>query len=305
MKVVALCMLFFTLTLPTPARRNEPAVTGNQEQERGQELFFDGAKAIAKGRYEEGRIVLKTLVNAYPDSPFVGQARMLIFYSFAREGGPKNERSAKLLREIEEHLNTDILNTPPSALLAQLQAGSNRSDVEDEDYAVYSALINQKYIKDQIKLIVIQQETENYDSDHDRRPPEETSRHILQLLSPVSQATLADFRIRNAQPATLRDKFDLKVRHTVVPKQEIMSIFQPRGGVPDDLFKAWQQFYKKYPDSPGYIRLSRVGYDSEKGQAMVYVAHGCGGLCGSGGYVLMTKEGNAWSIKNEMPLWVS
>ena len=69
-----------------------------------QELFLAGADAISKGKYEESRILLKTFILTYTESPLKDQARILLFYSYAREGGPNNEKAAKLLEEIEEQM---------------------------------------------------------------------------------------------------------------------------------------------------------------------------------------------------------
>jgi hypothetical protein len=75
----------------------------------------------------------------------------------------------------------------------------------------------------------------------------------------------------------------------------------------EEIFKqpdGWKAFYDKYPGSVGYVSLSRVGFSMEMNQAVVYVAHWCGGLCGKGKLVLLQKQNGVWKITKEMLLWI-
>jgi hypothetical protein len=70
-----------------------------------QELFLAGASAIGEGKYPEGRVLLRTLIYTYPDdSNLTEEAKVLVFYSYAREGGQKNEEGQVLLQRIEDFL---------------------------------------------------------------------------------------------------------------------------------------------------------------------------------------------------------
>ena len=62
------------------------------------------------------------------------------------------------------------------------------------------------------------------------------------------------------------------------------------------LFKdgAWEGFYKRYPDSGGYIVMSAVGFNKEKTRAMVYTGSSCGGLCGRWRFHLLEKFHGKW-----------
>ena len=79
--------------------------------ERDQMLFLEAAKAIANGKYPEGRILLNTMVWTYGDSALIDQAKLLMFYSRAREGGPRNEERVRLLHEIQKIIEEDQLKT--------------------------------------------------------------------------------------------------------------------------------------------------------------------------------------------------
>ena len=62
------------------------------------------------------------------------------------------------------------------------------------------------------------------------------------------------------------------------------------------LFKngEWEGFYRRYPDSGGYIVMSAVGFNKEETRAMVYMGSSCGGLCGSWRFHLFEKVQRKW-----------
>lgn len=63
---------------------------------RDRELFESGVNAIRKSRYDEGRILLNTMINTYADSPMVQVAKLAIADSFYLEGGSKNLAQAEV-----------------------------------------------------------------------------------------------------------------------------------------------------------------------------------------------------------------
>ena len=64
-----------------------PAAAGNQQPDK---LLFDrSVDDIEHGRYGQARLTLQTLINTYPASEYLPQARLAIADSWYREGGPK------------------------------------------------------------------------------------------------------------------------------------------------------------------------------------------------------------------------
>ncbi len=63
---------------------------------RDRELFTDGIKAIHKGNYDEGRILLNTMINTYSDSPLTRIAKLASADSFYLQGGSKNLAQAEV-----------------------------------------------------------------------------------------------------------------------------------------------------------------------------------------------------------------
>jgi hypothetical protein len=77
---------------------------------------------------------------------------------------------------------------------------------------------------------------------------------------------------------------------------------------PETWSKAWDSFYSRYPDSGGYIQLSAVGFSADKTKALVYLAHYCGSLCGTGGYAFLEKRDGKWvraTLKASECGWIS
>jgi len=54
-------------------------------------ILYDRAiKDIKKGRHEVGRLTLQTLINTYPDSEYLADAKLAIADSYYKEGGSAN-----------------------------------------------------------------------------------------------------------------------------------------------------------------------------------------------------------------------
>jgi hypothetical protein len=74
---------------------------------RDKELFLRGANVIGEGHYAGGRLALQILINTYPDeSRLVEQAKILIFYSLAREAGEKDKEAQGTLEQIQHYLDS-------------------------------------------------------------------------------------------------------------------------------------------------------------------------------------------------------
>ena len=91
-----------------------------------------------------------------------------------------------------------------------------------------------------------------------------------------------------------------QISFSIADEENIRKVFEN-----DSLAQAWKQFYDAYPSATGLIRFSRVGIDAEKNQALLYVAHSCGGLCGNGFVVLLQLKWGRWVVVRSEHLWVS
>jgi hypothetical protein len=72
---------------------------------------------------------------------------------------------------------------------------------------------------------------------------------------------------------------------------------------PSDL--GTSDFEARFPNNFGFFVVSHVGLNLNKTEALLYVEHFCGGLCGGGDYVLMRKLNGAWHVVERHMTWVS
>jgi hypothetical protein len=72
-----------------------------------------------------------------------------------------------------------------------------------------------------------------------------------------------------------------------------------------DLGTKTGDFEARFPNNFGFFVVSHVGMNLNKTEALLYVDHFCGGLCGSGDYVLMRKVNGVWHVVERHTTWVS
>ena len=73
----------------------------------------------------------------------------------------------------------------------------------------------------------------------------------------------------------------------------------------DILWTKTNDFEARFPNNFGYFVVSHVGLNLRKTEALLYVDHFCGGLCGGGEYVLMRRTGGVWHVIDRRSTWVS
>ena len=63
---------------------------------RDKELYRQGVDAIRKGSFDEGRILLNTMINTYSDSPLIKMSKLSIADSYYLQGGSKGLAQAEV-----------------------------------------------------------------------------------------------------------------------------------------------------------------------------------------------------------------
>ena len=117
----------------------------------------------------------------------------------------------------------------------------------------------------------------------------------------LSDETIKDFNSKNEKAYSLERKFTLPGKYTLIKKGEALGNYS---GV-NDLLKKYEIFREKYPKSDGFISFSRVGFSSDKKQALAYFEHFCGVVCASGEFFFFVKEKDKWIKKAQVLLWIS
>jgi hypothetical protein len=135
-------------------------------------------------------------------------------------------------------------------------------------------------------MLVIRTETRGYEM---CLRPEKESEIII-------GAAISSYVKLNEGAWPLQRKFNINMPYELLTTDGIRSV----GG--------WEDFYKRYPDSGGWIELSAVGFNADKTVAVVYIGHHCGGLCGGGMFHVLEKKEGKWiplEWRGERCAWAS
>lgn len=87
------------------------------------------------------------------------------------------------------------------------------------------------------------------------------------------------------------------VPETQVVKSEVIRAIFENGD--------WDHFYRRFPGTAGFTRVSQPVLSEDRERALLYVSHHCGGLCGSGTVLLLVRSGSTWSVVKRELLWIS
>lgn len=166
------------------------------------------------------------------------------------------------------------------------QAADAKPIDDAESYAVYSALLPDRAMQGMRRSMIVVQ-AESTVSPHLAGPAPGPCWPSGAPIETEWKSTLENLQAENAQPRTVRAGFTLSVKYIVLSKADIQAAFT---GEPID----WKPFYNRYPDSAGYLRLSAVGFDTDRTKAMVYMAHMYGNVGGEYSYYPLTKLGGHW-----------
>ncbi|HLW99808.1 MAG TPA: hypothetical protein VKR82_14260 [Candidatus Acidoferrales bacterium] len=194
------------------------------------------------------------------------------------------------------------------------QDTSKKLEDQDDDNAIYSEVIGQKYVHEGVERIVI--------GDHTSMglPPIlmgmtqfGNSEEAQKFRDAVAKETKVDYDQKNKSPVALEQKqFSLKVLVAMISEAERDRIFpvasddkKSGSGHISNGKHGMEEFNRLYPKSQGFMSLSRIGFSPNKTQALVYVANVCGGLCGTGELYLLCKVDGKWKIQNELMVWIS
>ena len=160
-----------------------------------------------------------------------------------------------------------------------------RTYTDAEAYAVYSVVIPKVLFMGSQSAVIIQ-ETETFDFSK----------------TPRDACLPVNAKRRNRYEAIFRENDGAAAKNwllsralifnnslTLVPKQQIDSIFKQRGS------KGWKEFDERFPGNTGVIAVSAVAFNATKSQAYLYVSFNCGATCGSGGFHLLEKKQGKWT----------
>ncbi len=166
------------------------------------------------------------------------------------------------------------------------------ADAIREEERVYATLIEAHYSSD---LLVIMEKTQ---TDVLELASDETYQFVEGSLQHLSTETLSDFKARNDQSYPLKTSMILGSRYLLFSEKDKQDLFQINQS-------GWDVFYNRYPDAPGIITLSRVGFNARMDQALVYLGIQSHWLAGSGSFFLFNKVDGEWLIDQQVMTWES
>src|SRR5205085_7359943 len=201
---------------------------------------------------------------------------------------------------IDRLMPTPTLDAPADVALSDSTADTN---------AVYSAVLNTVFVRDGARLLVIERQInggcpacEDPTIAQQMGQSEPFIPTVQKAMQAAQPDTLNDYLAQTKHEQQLKWLFDLKGRYVLVEASELNKLGSREFTGLGDF---WRNFYARYPAAHGLISFSNVGFNQAHTQAFVYVVNTCGGLCGSGRYVLLEKRAGAWEIIDQMGLWVS
>lgn len=110
--------------------------------------------------------------------------------------------------------------------------------------------------------------------------------------------TVADFEVKARTSCPVEDHFGDPQSYRLITDEEIKEIFAKNA-------RGWEEFYKRHPKAAGFWGFSRPGYNATRDEAVLYVSHSCGGLCGTGHLYFLARQNEQWAVKNRLLLWIS
>ena len=105
----------------------------------------------------------------------------------------------------------------------------------------------------------------------------------------LSPELIRRFKAANQHSLSLENRFDVRIPIKLLDRAGREEFFGPT--------LKWDQFFERYPGAHALIEFSRVGFTSDMQQALVYAEFICGGRCGWGQLIRLTRQQESWVIQ--------
>jgi len=196
--------------------------------------------------------------------------------------------------------------TPPAKGSAvatnQLPTDESTAVKDPDEYAVWSAVLAKKYADGGYLKLVIRDRTAMYVPDPIARQWQ-NSEHDTEAFS--------DLQAKNKAQSVLENKFSVKLPCILMTGEAESKLFPSTPSEPKDkafiekVQSSWKQFYEEYPSAQGILTISRVGFNSDKSEAVVYIQNVASLMLASGKLFFLTKKNGSWEVQTEKMIWFS
>jgi hypothetical protein len=184
----------------------------------------------------------------------------------------------------------------PTSPQTPTQAKNPPCELTADDYAVYSAILDYRPQvpdwKDKPDIVLVDATITGEATNGKGWGPGSSTNQT------PTQGTVKNYNSRVAGSCHLQSRFTAKISPAFMSKEFTEKNFK-------DITNGWARFYKEHPNASGYWDFSAGGYSENGLEALVYIGHHCGGRCGTGNLVLLSKENGTWVVKNRLMLWIS
>ncbi len=183
----------------------------------------------------------------------------------------------------------------------QLPTDESTAVKDPDEYAVWSAVLAKKYADGSYLKLVIRDRTA-YVPDPIARQWQ-NSEHDTEAFS--------DLKAKNKAQSVLENKFSVKLPCILMTGEAQSKLFYSTPSEPKDeawvekVRSSWKQFYEEYPGAQGILTISRVGFNPDKNEAVVYIQNVASLIVASGKLFFLTKKNGSWEVQTEKMIWFS
>jgi hypothetical protein len=166
------------------------------------------------------------------------------------------------------------------------QSATPPPDPDIEEYVVYNDLLEAEFKDGEIDQVLI--------IDHTRVNHTELMETDLAAFhehTPLAPELVTSFKERNQESYLLKPALDFGMEYQLLTQEEVDELR------PLDEASGWKLLYEKYPNSYGFVYLSRVGFNAELSQALVYTSSYHYEQPIKGGYYLMIRQDGRWVVE--------
>lgn len=105
----------------------------------------------------------------------------------------------------------------------------------------------------------------------------------------------------NKRRYILQENFSIDATHYLLEEHERLALFSTEEPIVN-----WHQFFAKFPEASGIVRVSRPGIDDAAKAAVLYLEFECGAQCGSGRLVnLIQSSDGLWRVTTGELIWIT
>lgn len=159
---------------------------------------------------------------------------------------------------------------------------------QGEIYDIYSAIVKNMFVGENTKLVVVRDSTVNQDFSYNQD-------YLLEQFPQLNKELIEAFNEANRERKKLDKIPGLQLPCVLLSDQEMEEIFANGW---------WQEFYRRFPNSSGYISLSVPVFSGDGKLAFLYADSVQGGLAGAG-YAILLEKNDRWRIVKTVMLWIS